>query len=93
MYIQYVKSDYVISNLSVGFSNKTLKWLREYVFPHENNYCYYLRSHLRHYKVRDNCRHEGSNNAIKHCAAGVTPSHSLHRSSVLLSLESERKNQ
>ena len=91
--VKYVESDYVVNNLTERFSKKVLNWLEGYVFTHEDNYCFYLRSHIRHYMVRDNCRHEGSNNAIKHSSAAVTPSHTLLRSSVLLSLESERRNQ
>ena len=56
------------------------------------NFCFFRRSQLWKYSIKDNCRHEGTNNGLKHGAASVGPSDSLNRSSVLLSTESEYKN-
>ena len=70
-----------------------LHWLRGYVFTHEEHFAFYKRSHLRHYYIRDNCRHEGTNNGIKYGAAPVGPTYSLLRSSIILSLQLERRNE
>ena len=48
--------------------------------PLETYFCYYLKSNIRHYGTYSNCGHEGSNNALKHCAAKVTPRHNIDKS-------------
>ena len=83
----------MVTNLSIRFSEKTLRWVRSYVHTLEKNFCFYKRSNIRHYSVKDNCRNEGTNNGIKYGDVSVGPLHSLDRSSVILSLDSEYRNE
>jgi len=73
----FVKSAYVISRLGGVYSGSVLIFFKKVVEPLEIIFCYYLKNRIRHYGAYINSSHEGTDNAIKHCAGNVTPRNNI----------------
>ena len=83
-------SQYVLSKLGSVFTGSVMLYLKKVVEPLENIFCFYLKKTIRHYGAYSNCGHEGSSNAIKHCASKVTPVHKIENALQILVHGSER---
>ena len=76
----FVNSVYVTSRLGSVFSGSVNIYLKNVVEPLESYFWYYLKANIRHYGIYSNCGHEGTNNALKYCAANVMPRHNIENS-------------
>jgi hypothetical protein len=67
----YLKSD------TIG-GDKILHFIRNYLIPQEQSYCFYLRKGGgEKFKTTTNSGHEGANNAIKASPSCVLPQHGI----------------
>ena len=76
----YLKSDTIKAIFGEDGGDKILHFIRNYVIPQEQSYCFYLRRGVRHFETSTNSGHEGTNNAIKAGPSCVLPQHSIDKS-------------
>jgi hypothetical protein len=76
----YLKSDTIKAIFGEDGGDKILHFIRNYVIPQEQSYCFYLRKGVRHFETSTNSGHEGTNNAIKAGPSCVLPQHSIDKS-------------
>ena len=62
---EYINSQYVVNNLGKNFSKLTCNFIWGYVEPHENHFCFFNRTDIRHFDEYSNSAHEGTNNGLK----------------------------
>jgi hypothetical protein len=76
----YLKSDTIKAIFGEDGGDKILHFIRNYVIPQEQSYCFYLRKGVRHFETNTNSGHEGTNNAIKAGPSCVLPQHGVDKS-------------
>ena len=76
----YLKSDTVKTIFGVDGGEKILHFIRNYIIPQEQSYCFYLRKGVRHFETTTNSGHEGTNNGIKAGPSRVLPQHGIDKS-------------
>ena len=76
----YLKSDTIKATFGEDGGEKILHFIRNYLIPQEQSYCFYLRKGVRHFETTTNSGHEGTNNAIKAGPSCVLPQHGLDKS-------------
>jgi hypothetical protein len=76
----YLKSDTIKATFGEDGGEKILHFLRNYIIPQEQSYCFYLRKGVRHFETATNSGHEGTNNAIKAGPTCVLPQHGIDKS-------------
>lgn len=76
----YLKSDTIKAIFGNDGGEKVLHFIRNYIVPQEQSYCFYLRKRVRHFETTTNSGHEGTNNAIKAGPSSVLPQHGIDKS-------------
>jgi hypothetical protein len=76
----YLKSDTIKAIFGEDGGDKILHFIRNYLIPQEQSYCFYLRKGVRHFETTTNSGHEGTNNAIKAGPSCVLPQHGIDKS-------------
>jgi hypothetical protein len=76
----YLKSDTIKATFGEDGGEKILHFIRNYLIPQEQSYCFYLRKGVRHFETTTNSGHEGTNNAIKAGPSCVLPQHGIDKS-------------
>ena len=76
----YLKSDTIKSIFGEDGGEKILHFIRNYLIPQEQSYCFFWRKAVRHFEMTTNSGHEGTNNAIKSGPSCVRPQHGLDKS-------------
>ena len=91
--IAYVQSEAVLEAAG-GDENvprNMLDWLRGYVFPHINDFLWYLRKNRRGYNTHHSSPHEGTNHGMKGHSAGVKGTMGVYEASRTILLQAEMK--
>ena len=65
-------------------------FMRSNFFIHQQYFSHYLYHDVHSYGQRTSSAHEGTNNALKHCADAVLPSHTLSKSVAVMAQQDER---
>jgi hypothetical protein len=68
--IQHYKGDF-----GEDGGDKILHFIRNYLIPQEQSYCFNLRKGVRHFKTTTNSGYDGTNSAIKAGPSCVLPQH------------------
>jgi hypothetical protein len=76
----YLKSYTIKATFGEDGGDKILHFIRNYLIPQEQSYCFYLRKGVRHVKMTTNSGHEGTNNPIKAGPSCVLPQHVIDKS-------------
>jgi len=76
----YLKSDVVKAVFGDEDGDKLLDFIRGFIIPHEQSFCFYLRKDVRHFETTTNSGHEGTNHAIKSGPSRVLPQHVIDKS-------------
>jgi hypothetical protein len=76
----YLKSDSIRATFGEDGGEKVLHFIRNFLIPQEQSYCFYLRKEVRHFETTTNSGHEGTNNAIKAGPSCVLPQHGIDKS-------------
>jgi hypothetical protein len=76
----YLKSDVVKAVFGDEGGDKLLDFIRGFIIPHEQSFCFYLRKGVRHFETTTNSGHEGTNHAIKSGPSRVLPQHGIDKS-------------
>jgi hypothetical protein len=90
--IAYLGSPDFVAKFGDVVSEGITEFVRDNVEPHEANYCFHKRLHVRHFDTYTNCGHEGTNNGLKSSAAPVLPQHSLDRCALILNQNAAMKS-
>jgi hypothetical protein len=90
--IAYLGSPDFVTKFGEVVSEGITEFVRDNVEPHESNFCFHKRRHIRHFDTYTNCGHEGTNNGLKSSAAPVLPQHSLDRCASILNQNAAMKS-
>jgi hypothetical protein len=90
--IAYLGHSDFVSKFGEVVAEGITHFIRDNVEPHESNFCFHVRRHIRHFDTYTNCGHEGTNNGMKASAAPVLPQHSLDRCASILNLNATIKS-
>ena len=74
-FLWYIHFDHVLDVLGQMYVDSFLIFFRNSVETVESYYCFWRRSHIRHYEEYTNSTHEGTNNSFR--AGAVKPQMSL----------------
>ena len=88
---EYLNQDWMTGDCSEKFVEEVKKMIRDNIEPHQDQYVYFKRKHIRHYGEYSNSAHKGTNHGLKVSSDGVKPSHLLDKASERLSFQGERK--
>ena len=92
LFLNFIGNPKVCDGIGETLSTHIQTWFKNYVEPHEQQFCFYVRKHLLHYGEYSNSAAEGGiHNSIKHCSTPVGPSHLFHRALTTLSKNAIRK--
>jgi hypothetical protein len=87
----YLKSETIQAIFGEDGGDKILHFIRNYLIPQEQSYCFYLWKGVRHFKTSTNSDHEGTNNAIKAGPSCVLPQHGVDKS-VKIQVDTDSNN-
>ena len=59
--------------------DKLLDFIRGFITPYEQSFCFYLRKGVRRFETTTNSGHEGTNHAIKSGPSRVLPQHAIDK--------------
>jgi hypothetical protein len=77
----YLKSDVVKAVFGDEDGDKLIDFfIRGFIIPHEQSFCFYLRKDVRHFETTSNSGHEGTNHAIKSGPSRVLPQYGIDKS-------------
>ena len=76
----YLKSDVVKAVFGDESGDKLWDFIRGFIIPHEQSFCFYLRKGVRHFETTTNSGHEGTNHATKSGPSRVLPQHAIDKS-------------
>ena len=90
MFYSFLRSNEVKEKCSEQFCSDVTTFVSYYLDVHKKLYCFYNRKYLLHFDEYSNSAHEGTNRAIKYCAAPVGPTTPLPKSAEILSTNGKR---
>ena len=79
LFVDFVRSDDVKAVFGGEAQELILKFVRENVLPHEENFCYYNRHGIFHLETNTNCGLEGLQNGTKNSSNPLPPSTKLDK--------------
>ena len=92
LFLRFIGNPRVSDGIGGTLSAHIQTWFKNYVEPHEQQFCFYLRKNLLHFGEYSNSAAEGGiHSNIKNCTAPVRPSHTLHRSMAILTKNAVRE--
>ena len=90
MFYKFLNTRQIRNTLGVAFIESVEDFVKKHIEPHETNFVFYLRKHLRHFDEYINCLHEGTNNALRHSAAPIGPTMCIENTMRVMNNNSER---
>ena len=91
LFLDFIGSKDVLSLFGEEACNLIIKFVRENVLPHEENFCYYKRHGIFHLETNTNCGLEGLQNGTKHSSNPLRPSTKLDKAVRVLEKNSKIK--
>jgi hypothetical protein len=92
LFLYVLRTTDVTDILGEDATKTIISFARNFVFPHEEHFCYFLRKDKFHLDSHTNCGHEGTNNGLKHGAAPVQPQNRIDRAAQTLSFNADVKS-
>jgi hypothetical protein len=90
--IKYLQSQPVLAVLGDRVAQQIMHLLRNHVEPHQDLFAFCKHKNYLNFDTNSNCAHEGTNKGLKYATASVLPTHTLHKSTKILTDNAKMKS-